>query len=246
MEWRFERMHPRELEEARDRCPAAFVPLGSLEFHGRHLPVGLDALKAHALCGRIVEALGGGVVLPPLFCGTGGGHLGFEWTIMHDEAVVEAVLRRTLEKLADNGYRVAVVLTGHYPGEQTDLVARVGQAVMAACEGFTVFALPEWQADPAGEACDHAAKWETSIMLALMPELVHMDRLERAPDGTPLPESTYPGPAGGVCERREDPLYGLAGLDPREHASAEVGRDKVEVIVATLAVWVRKALEAGA
>ena len=46
--------------DLRERCPVAYLPLGTLEWHGLHNPVGLDALKAHALAVRCARS-GGGV-----------------------------------------------------------------------------------------------------------------------------------------------------------------------------------------
>lgn len=57
------------------------VPLGALEFHGPHLPIGLDGLTAHGIC--IQGSRGrGGVVLPTIYQGTGGEHSRYPWTIM--------------------------------------------------------------------------------------------------------------------------------------------------------------------
>ena len=48
----WELMRPHEIEAAMAGCPTAFVPLGTLEWHGLQNALGLDALKAHALCVR--------------------------------------------------------------------------------------------------------------------------------------------------------------------------------------------------
>ena len=69
---------------------------------------------------------------------------------------------------------------------------------------------------------DHAAKWETSILSYLRPELVDMGRLT---DG------------------RNDPLKGIYGQDPRMEASPEVGRETVEEIVRGITRRVEAALE---
>jgi creatinine amidohydrolase len=61
-----------------------------------------------------------------------------------------------------------------------------------------------------GYTGDHSAKWETSILMALRPDLVEMDRLPTNPD---------------------EPLWGVSGLDPRVHATPEVGHQIVEAIV---------------
>jgi len=63
---RYELLHPHELEEILRRAPVAYIPLGSLEWHGRHLPLGNDAIKAYEICLRAAERTEG-VVFPPLY-----------------------------------------------------------------------------------------------------------------------------------------------------------------------------------
>src|SRR6185436_9843219 len=63
-----ERMRPSRIVEARLKFPLAYLPLGAIEWHGVHNPIGLDGLKAHALCVRVAQA-GGGVVFPTLWYG---------------------------------------------------------------------------------------------------------------------------------------------------------------------------------
>ena len=49
-EVRLERLRPHEIEQAMQACPVLFQPLGTIEWHGLHNLVGLDAIKAHHLC----------------------------------------------------------------------------------------------------------------------------------------------------------------------------------------------------
>ena len=65
-------MSPDELETVLAEAPLAFVPLGTYEHHGFHLPVCFDGIKAHALCERVAQRTGG-TVLPTFFYGTGAG-----------------------------------------------------------------------------------------------------------------------------------------------------------------------------
>jgi creatinine amidohydrolase len=65
---RYEEMLPHEIRVARTAVPIAYLPLGTLEWHGRHNAVGLDGLKAHALCCRFAEAIGG-LAMPPIWWG---------------------------------------------------------------------------------------------------------------------------------------------------------------------------------
>jgi len=218
---RYEEMLPDELREVIRTAPVAYVPLGSLEWHGYHLPVGNDAIKVHEICLRAAQVTGG-AVLPPLFAGVGGGHKEYFASVMVEEEWLEPLLKRQFDLLARHGFRVIVAVTGHYPGEQVQMVRRAAEAHMAKAGSATVFALPEYEAFPADpRRGDHAAKWETSILAHLRPELVDMSKLS---DG------------------REDPLYGVFGEDPREHASEALGAETVAGIIAGLAETVREAL----
>ncbi|HIG47868.1 MAG TPA: hypothetical protein EYQ20_16075, partial [candidate division Zixibacteria bacterium] len=58
-QWRhYHELRPDELAALRDENPVAFWPLGLLEHHGWHLPVGFDGIKAERLCIRIAERTG--------------------------------------------------------------------------------------------------------------------------------------------------------------------------------------------
>ena len=62
-EVRWERMFPDELEAAFASCPVLYLPYGLCEPHGPVNAVGLDALKAHAICVRAAREHGG-IVAP--------------------------------------------------------------------------------------------------------------------------------------------------------------------------------------
>ena len=65
---RYETMLPHEIVARRRRFPAAFIGLGGLEWHGEHLAVGNDALKAEKLC-ELAAARSGGFAFPTLWYG---------------------------------------------------------------------------------------------------------------------------------------------------------------------------------
>jgi creatinine amidohydrolase len=65
---RYERLRPAQIVARRQACPVAWVPIGTIEWHGEHNPVGLDTLKIHALLERCALEIGG-LVLPPLYYG---------------------------------------------------------------------------------------------------------------------------------------------------------------------------------
>ena len=189
-------MRPGQLEAAARKFPVVYVPFGLLEWHGKHLPLGTDALKAHAILAKSAERFGG-VVYPPVYFHTG-----------HGKELVP-VLSKLFERLKATGFRVIIGVSGHSVQGQIDMVNQALEPVVAdgtvAGVGLWEFTLGEGPES----SSDHAAKWETSNMMFLYPDLVDMAAL-----GT------------GPLTRDND---GIGGLDPRVHASAEVGRRNVEL-----------------
>jgi creatinine amidohydrolase len=241
---RMEEMHPDDLEEVLAAAPVAFVPLGTFEHHGWHLPVCFDGIKAHALCERVARRTGG-AVLPTFFYGTGGGHVGYKWTLILPEEQITPLINAMLDHLAAQGFKVVVVLTGHYAREQVAMVHRLAGEAEARHPGVRFIGLtePEVTTPEPGDRYggDHAAKYETSIAMALDPKWARPELLTpgRDPAATTLPETPRTeGPAFDPA----DPLYAIYGQDPREKASKELGEKLVAEIVARLAALVEQAL----
>src|SRR5256885_16572734 len=65
----YELMRPAEIAQARARLPLAFIPIGPLEWHGPHLPMGMDGLHAHTVAMEVARRVGG-VVLPTYYLGS--------------------------------------------------------------------------------------------------------------------------------------------------------------------------------
>ena len=59
-------MRPAQLEAAGRKFPVVYVPFGLIEWHGVHLPLGNDAIKAHGILVKCAEKFGG-VVYPPVY-----------------------------------------------------------------------------------------------------------------------------------------------------------------------------------
>lgn len=218
MEHRYEWLGPDGIARAKADSPVAYVPLGALEWHGWHLPTGLDGIKSQELCLRIAEETGG-VVLPPLWFGTGGLHYEYETSLMVDEELLFPLVHHVIARLCELEYEVIVALTGHYAGEQVEMLDAVAASVEAEHDA-SIIAIPEHEAYPDEPRMDHAGKWETSILLALRPDLVDVDAFDDHPD---------------------EPLKGVYMTDPRE-ASREAGEETIAVIIQTVSGWVREEL----
>ena len=85
--YRLEELFPAELEHRLVERPLVILPFGTIEWHSYHLPIGLDSLKAQALCERIAER--SSAVLGPLTPWAVGG-VPFPHTIRFSQDLIEA------------------------------------------------------------------------------------------------------------------------------------------------------------
>lgn len=198
-----ENLRPHQIDAALAERSLIYLPLGTIEWHCQHLPVGLDGLTAHGLC---LAAAGrtGGLVWPVLYYGTGGGHGLFPWTVMLPTATeIEAMLTFTLRRLSDLGVAEAMLFSGHFADEQLTLIDRVAADWNALGQKTQVRALSVNQADIPGFPPDHAGLFETTLLQGLDPGLVDIDQLGAAPDAVDRFDPT-------------SPLWGIVGPDPRQ------------------------------
>ena len=230
----WERLFPKEFAEAVAERPVCYMPLGTLERHGSHLPFGQDAMKAHGLCVRAAEKHGG-VVLPALHWGTHGWwaevyRQGLDGdnprrkqppgSVYIAEGLLINLLLTMFREVEFAGFKVIVALTGHYPAVQVDAVKNAARQHMSQSQ-TKVWALCEPELSGEVEVgSDHAGKWETSIFWALYPDLVKMDRC-------PDPET------GEFLWCSKEAL----------EASPELGRQIVEYVADRLGEGARRLLE---
>ncbi|HEX3721799.1 MAG TPA: creatininase family protein [Nitrolancea sp.] len=210
-----ELLSPAELDAALLSIPVVYMPLGSLEFHGSHLPIGLDALTAHGLCVRAATR-GGGLVLPPLFQGIGGGHTSYPWTIMMPSAdLVSALIETTLSYLESFDVKLAILFTGHFADEQLAMIDQIAERWNATgLHSLRVLATGVNRNESGPLAPDHAGIFESSLLYAMNPGLVHVDRL---PSQRQHPSIDPSGdPAGAHRHDPSHPLWGVFGPDPRD------------------------------
>ena len=172
---------PDELTRGLAKAPVAFVPVGALEYHGPHLPFGVDMLTAEGLCQR-TAAVTGGVVLPSLFVSTG--VLPLPNSVTFPIETVRMVIRAVLEELADGGFRVIVVFSGHGALDHLHVLREECERLMQARPEIRALTTMwnELTADLEGDIHDHGAKVETSYMMELWPGTVHLDRLSDQPE----------------------------------------------------------------
>ena len=181
----WERMLPAEFRLAFEKLPVVFLPLGTVEWHGEHDALGLDALKAHALCIGAAKK-SGGIVHPPLYGGMGGLNKPATVKMEPENSWENYLLRPWLEKMCSEfhrlGFKAIIMLTGHY-GHNQQIVVREVVTRMTERLQVSVLGIPEyWLALDAGYLGDHAGIGETSLLWHLEPDLVAIDRIKIDPD----------------------------------------------------------------
>jgi creatinine amidohydrolase len=200
--------------EYRDRIRAGAIvilPVGAIEQHGYHLPLGVDAYIAEAIAIRVAHRVGG-LVAPTVAYGyrsqprTGGG-TGFPGTTCLDGTTLSLVIRDLLRELARDGATRLAIVDGHFENEMfltdgielalrelrrdslTDVRILKMRYFEEVDEGSIALLWPDGYP---GMALEHAALMETSLMLHLAPELVHLDRAPRETAADIPPYDLYP------------------------------------------------------
>ena len=173
---RYAELHPPELEAIVAAAPVAYVPWGALEWHGPHLPFGLDGFTAEAVAERAARR-SGGVLLPTTWWSITA--LPHRFSLSVHSQVIQALWDGIFAELARVGFRVVVLLSGHYAhGHELVLMDAAEYAITT--HGLLVLAVPPL-ALVDEEMLDHAAHWETALLMAIRPRLVNLEALEPGP-----------------------------------------------------------------
>lgn len=206
LEVRYHMLRPDEILARRKACPVVYIPIGTLEWHGVHNPVGADTLQAEGLA-ILCAQQGGGLVFPPLYYGESrlealmeanardrdkiAGKMGLcpdNFTAQRQpfSATEQAVnyhklLLHILAEAETLGFEVGVLVAGHYPliDHARAAVLQFNQRAAAGGVRMLAWAFVDYLLlrEQYEKAGDHAAGWETSHMLALFPDRVALDLL---------------------------------------------------------------------
>lgn len=193
----------------RDQKSPVFLPVGALEQHGPHLPLGTDAILSAAVANGAAKQ-SEGIVAPALAYGyksqpkCGGGQHFCGTTSLDAQTLIHSV-RDTVREFARHGVEKLVIVNGHYENQwfiiegidlaMRELGARKTPTVMRMeyWDFFTEATLEKVFPDGfPGYALEHAAVLETSMMLHYHPELVRLDRIPGDPPAEFPPYDIYP------------------------------------------------------
>jgi creatinine amidohydrolase len=171
------------LEELREQRPVALWPVGALEPHGPHAPLGTDTLISVGMCERAAARLADppAVVLPPLPYGVTRYGAAFAGAIGIAEATLRAVVRDVAAAVAAQGFRRLVIVNNHFEPEQVatlrDAAAEVGALYLDLVRRRNAQRL----GDEFRRGSCHAGRYETSLVLADAPQLVDRETMAALP-----------------------------------------------------------------
>lgn len=225
-----ERLNPLEIDKALGQNSLVFIPLGAIEWHGLHLPIGLDSLTSHGICLKVADQVGG-VVMPPLYYGMSGSIWHHPYTILiEEEEVFLRILKTTLTRLETIGVKKVVIFTGHFSLRQLDALVTLKKGWLTNQNSMelSIFSISEC---PTVEMeADHGAIFETSVLTELHPDLV---KLENLPDKDIFAANDVNENSKGDHRRNPDNvLFGIFGDDPRD-----CDKSKSKIITQKIIDW---------
>ena len=213
------------------------VPVGAIEQHGPHLPVGTDAIVAAALCAAAGE-LTGSLVLPAIALGVSYGHgTALAGTLSLTPDLLVATVHAYVRWAAASGLRRLLFVNAHFGNAASLGVATASVRLLApqlrvgTLDWWAV--TPEILAEVTADGADiHANRAETSLMLAIAPGQVHLDRMADADD---------PDRTDGLVFRYTAPALSANGVTGRpSEATAELGAALRDRAVRAIAVRVER------
>ena len=209
------------------------LAVGACENHGYHLPFGTDTLVSTALSEKVADQVDGLLVLPSINVGMSQHYTHFPFTLSLQPETLVAVLKDILRSVIKNGIKKIFIMNGHDGNIAPIEIA--SRTIKMENPEVKIASLGAWwvtagQLLPPGtfevwDGLGHAGEGETSIGLALFPELIEMEHAKGVVPNLPdtieikwnFAELTNTGASG----------------DPTK-ATAEKGHKMVDVLVETM------------
>ncbi|RKY86905.1 hypothetical protein DRQ09_05405 [candidate division KSB1 bacterium] len=171
-----------DVEEALKRTDMVIIPVGSIEQHGKHLPLCTDLYASVEIC-KLIAQRTDVIVSPAVFAGISEHHMGFPGTITLSPSTFEAVVFETAQSLIRHGFRKILIYNGH-GGNKTsvqNVIHKINHNTPATAVELSGIVVPEeknTQEKPIPYDW-HGGVNETSLMLYLTNSLVDMSKAEK-------------------------------------------------------------------
>jgi len=213
----------------------ALLPVGSLEQHGPHLPLGTDAIICNEVCKAAAENRNDVLLLPLCPYGQSEHHMGFPGTITVRHETIINIIKNIGESLYRHDIKRFIVANGH--GGNTHAIAAGVYELNAEKPEMEVshvdvcnFAPKDFKYEFLSEkAGRHANDYETSVMLFLNPNLVDMSKACKEFPSKKAPSKTS---KRTIVDFKKYSISGVWG-DPRS-ATAVKGKEYFDIMVSEL------------
>lgn len=191
-------LRPEQVIKEMQRRPLVYLPIGPLEWHGPHLPLGVDPLNAENAA-LLAARRTGGLVFPTLYWGTERerdaemlGWLGLDQdsyvvgmdfpanqlpSMYCSEEIFALLVREQLRLVVRMGFRLIILVTGHAATNQIEVLQRLAVEFSAESQARVIVVLPFVTNQSGVMEVGHASLIETSVMQALYPETVRLENL---------------------------------------------------------------------
>jgi len=237
MQWEY--LTALDFVRAVKRTGVCIVPMGVLEKHADHLPLGTDMLVSHRLACLAAEKEPA-VVFPPFCFGQIYEARCFPGTLTIKPSLLLELLEAVLDDIGRNGFQKIILFNGH--GGSNALLMFLAQASLWRQKPYLVYVVKgaggkalltpsqvkQWDALLETSYHGHACECETSISLALHPELVQMDRVWRRGGAPRNRLSAIPAAFAGIGWYADHPEHYAGDARP---ATAKKGARLVALLV---------------
>ena len=197
----FERMTSPEIALARDEANGiVIIPIGAVEVHGPHLPVGTDSIETYEIGIRAAQEAK--VVITPLvWYGNSRAFMDFPGTITLSPGVLQEMTRDIVMSLIQQGFNKIILLDGHGGnyGILDLLIEEIHMdtsALICHVRAWELACVPKPEDTPAYDG--HGGSSETSVMMVLCPDDVDESNFIDSPPEIYLTKygSVFPSPSG--------------------------------------------------
>lgn len=168
------------------------VPIGSLEQHGPHLPLSTDTTIADYMAKQVAKRCAGVFLMPPIQLGCSSEHLGFPGTISIHPNTMSSMILDIAESVLKSNLNKIYLINGH-GGNKPTLDTAIARVKLTLPEmqlySFTIMDIVKEKfaeiRKSSRRLVGHADEIETSIMLAIQPEVVDMSKAIREEPSIP-------------------------------------------------------------
>ena len=225
------------------RVSKAVIPFGSLEQHGPHLPLSTDMIIADFISKELVKRCAGTILLPSLQLGCSSEHLGFPGTVSLRVETMSRIVADVSKSLLRSRIGKLFIVNGH-GGNRAAIDATISQVKLTHPRmhlySFTVLDVAKTKfteiRKSKSKLVGHADEIETSIMLAIQPQLVDMSKAVREMPSLPPNLSFEPEDMTKISfgwNAKEITTTGVLG--DATLATAETGKALLEYVLETIA-----------